>query len=68
MPSVQWIQNVEAPILVVHGDHDQVIPAEMGYKLSQKSNRSTYVLIPGGDHNNLSEFDAYWEAVLSVLK
>ncbi|WP_158320233.1 alpha/beta hydrolase [Bdellovibrio bacteriovorus] len=68
MPSSQWIQNVNAPILIVHGDADQVIPAEMGYKLSQASNRSTYVLIPGGNHNNLSEYGAYWDAVLSILK
>lgn len=68
MPSAQWIQNVEAPILIVHGDHDQVIPAGMGYKLSQASHRSTYVLIPGGNHNNLSEFGAYWDAVMSIIK
>ncbi|MFV8259313.1 alpha/beta hydrolase [Bdellovibrio bacteriovorus] len=68
MPSNQWIRNVESPIVIVHGDQDQVIPAEMGYKLSRFSNRSSYVLIPGGDHNNLSEFESYWDAVNSLLR
>lgn len=68
MPSKQWITKVQVPVLILHGDQDQVIPAEMGYALAQSSPKASCVLIPGGTHSNLSEYSSYWEAIQDYLK
>lgn len=48
------IRDVRAPLLVVNGDRDEVIPFQQGQKLFEMAGEpKKYVKIPGGDHNNL---------------
>jgi len=51
------IPQVTAPVLILHGDRDQVVPFASGqelYKLIRSPKR--FVRIPGGGHENLSSF------------
>lgn len=62
-PSLMWgfdskgkIGKVRAPVLVIHGDADEVIDIQLGRDLFAAANepKSMWVL-PGGGHNNIVE-------------
>jgi pimeloyl-ACP methyl ester carboxylesterase len=68
LPSEEWILQVKAPILALHGDQDEIIPFEHGSKLSSLSPHATFVRIPEGRHNNLAIFDLYWSSIEAFFK
>ena len=39
------------PITVIHGDHDKVVPVEMGRELAALSSKINYQEVKQGDHN-----------------
>lgn len=69
-PSIQKINNVKCPVLIVHGDADDVIPQRLGIELYEKyTGVKKFVSIPGGGHNDL-EFvypDFYWRSIKEFL-
>ncbi|WP_198008662.1 alpha/beta hydrolase [Ahrensia sp. R2A130] len=49
------IGNVEAPILIMHGDHDSVVPLEAGKRLHLAAPLTArFQLIEGAGHNNVT--------------
>ncbi len=47
--------QVKCPVLVVHGDRDAIVPAELGRQLCEAfAGPREFVLVPGAGHNNLS--------------
>jgi fermentation-respiration switch protein FrsA (DUF1100 family) len=58
------IGQVHAPVLIVHGDHDSVIPFDMGQTLYRLANApKRFVPMPGSDHNTLVRdglYDHVW--------
>ncbi len=63
--SAQRIGKVECPILMVHGDRDEMMPVEMSQKLFEnvKSQRKKHVIVPGGTHN-----DVLYDGLIEELK
>ena len=61
--SDQWIQQVRSPVMILHGDQDEVIPFHQGRDLSTIATGSTFVPIPRGHHNDLSVFPRYWSSL-----
>ncbi|HEX5775919.1 MAG TPA: alpha/beta hydrolase [Caulobacteraceae bacterium] len=58
--SSRWIGQVKAPILIVHGDRDSVIPFAMGEKLYQLAPEpKQFVRMRGSDHNTLTRDGLY---------
>ncbi len=58
--SDQWIGKVHVPVLIVHGDHDGVIPFEQGRALFALANQpKAFVAILGGGHDDLPELGLY---------
>jgi pimeloyl-ACP methyl ester carboxylesterase len=56
-------------ILIVHGTADEVIPYHHGEQLSALLKaKAQFVTIPGGKHNNLSDFADYWLAIGAFLE
>jgi fermentation-respiration switch protein FrsA (DUF1100 family) len=50
------IQRVNAPLLIVHGDRDSIVPIELGRALFESAREpKTFWSVPGGDHNDLVE-------------
>ena len=49
------LAGYDGPLLIVHGDQDDVVPFEMGEKLynSARSRQKSFVSIKGAGHNNL---------------
>lgn len=64
------IENLRAPLLVVHGTNDRVIPLTLGKTLYEKAAvTKRFAKIEGADHNNLqSQYAlAYWAAIENFL-
>ena len=61
------IAKVTAPVLILHGDRDEVVPIALGERLYGLANSpKRFVRIPGGGHGNLGGFGAL-EAVKTFL-
>lgn len=51
--AVKRVPQIGAPLLVVHGAEDQLIPPDLGRRLYDAApGRKAYVLVPGGSHHN----------------
>jgi uncharacterized protein len=65
-PTGEYAGRAGCPVLVMHGDADQVIPISNGRELfDQLHHPKRFEIIPGGDHNDLAPSDPrrYWTAV-----
>jgi fermentation-respiration switch protein FrsA (DUF1100 family) len=65
-PTAEWLNRARVPVLQLHGDHDRVIPIELGRELHDRLTvRKQFVVIAGGDHNDGAPSDprAYWDAI-----
>jgi len=65
-----YINQVNAPIHILHGTDDGVVSYDHGKKLYEHIARSdkSFTTINGGGHNNLVTFEAYTKAVTSILE
>jgi fermentation-respiration switch protein FrsA (DUF1100 family) len=65
-PTAEFLRNVRAPVLVMHGDDDRVVPFGLGRALFERiAGPKQFVTVHGGDHNDVTPPDApaYWRAV-----
>ena len=68
--NVSKITRLEAPLLIVHGTFDQVIPIAMGRKVYEAApGDKTFRIFEGVGHNNLSSQFAgqYWQAISAFI-
>jgi len=64
----QFIKNVEAPIHIIHGNKDRLIPISNSLKLKKlKQDDIKITVIHNGGHNNLPSFPAYHEFIYKRL-
>ena len=57
--SDERIGRVSAPLLVLHGDADRVVPIRFGERLFALAREpKRFVRFPGGGHVNLDDFGA----------
>ena len=55
--SVDYIEDIGMPLLVIHGDQDRIIPIEHGERLFAKAkDPKSFAAIPGATHNDLHLF------------
>ncbi len=69
--SIHKIQQVQAPLLVMHGDQDKVIPFEQGQRIFESANQpKTFYTIVGADHNNayVVAGQAYFETMAHFIE
>lgn len=65
------IQNVHAPVLIIHGTDDKVVPYSHGVKLYNTfTGKKKLVTIKQGRHNDLQERDprAFWGSITKFIK
>ena len=67
-PAAAFLQarSTPSPVLVLHGDHDRIVPIDQGRALFEAvSQPKQFVTIPGGDHNDDTPADpaTYWHSV-----
>ena len=64
-----WISDVSCPVYLFHGTKDDIVPyssSEQLFKLIKAEKK--LVTIPGGGHNDLSDFSLYHEQLDKILK
>lgn len=55
--SDRFIARVSAPVMVVHGDEDLIVPLEMGKKIFELANEpKQFLLLPHAGHNDHDQF------------
>ena len=65
-PAGEYLNRANAPVLMLHGDRDSIIPFALGRELfDQVTAPKEFVVIAGGDHNDAAPPDpkAYWAAI-----
>jgi pimeloyl-ACP methyl ester carboxylesterase len=61
------ITRIRTPVLLLHGDRDELIPLAHSEALASLSRAVQLVVIPGAGHGDLHTFDSYRRAVLGAL-
>ncbi|MEZ4815831.1 MAG: alpha/beta fold hydrolase [Bdellovibrionota bacterium] len=61
--TLKWLKNYKQPLLLIHGNQDEVIPVEHSHLLKEALPKSNFKEIVGGTHNNLSDFKDYWSSL-----
>jgi alpha-beta hydrolase superfamily lysophospholipase len=63
-----WIGRVAAPVLLVHGEHDDLIDPVHSRRLQALVPSAKLLLVPGAGHNDLQLFPAYLEGIAGALR
>ncbi len=63
----QFIKKVEAPIKIIHGNKDRLIPYSHSVRLTEIKEEIDLITIDGGGHNNLPDFPEYHEILYDLL-
>ena len=63
------LKDATCPIFIFHGTEDSIVPIESGRRLfeSLDPTNSRFIVIEGGGHNNLANYDSYQEALNKIL-
>lgn len=68
MPTNEFIRQVSAPIVLVHGDHDNLIPYNSSLRLKVLLKPGDHLItIRGGGHNGLTETPQYQQVLPNIL-
>ncbi len=64
-----YLKTLEVPLLLLHGDKDEVVPYSSGKKLFESilNPHKKLVTLPGGKHNNLDSFPEFWLEIEKFL-
>ena len=65
------IKNINAPLLVIHGTNDHVIPFSMGEEIYENAQTTKQLItIKGAGHNNLHDAyrQEYWLPIFNFIK
>ncbi len=68
-PSVDYIKNLNIPILILAAEYDEIIPQDLTEKLVKSISHGhyRYYVIPGTSHNTISESPDYWKYIQDFL-
>jgi len=65
------VAALNAPVSVVHGDRDRLIPPRMGETVFESAKvKGKWLLVPEASHNDVEQSggDAYWDWLVSALE
>ena len=67
--SLAHADGVEAPLLVLAGERDDLIPSEYSRRLHDAwPGHKQWVLVPNADHNDIHTSPGYWPAIREFLE
>jgi pimeloyl-ACP methyl ester carboxylesterase len=68
LPTNEFVQRVSAPVVLFHGDHDEVIPYNSSVRLKALLKPADQLItIEGGRHNNLLDTPQYQRVIQRLL-
>lgn len=63
-----FLEKVEAPVTVLHGDEDKLIPIECSFKLKEGFKKiDKLIILKGANHHRMSENKDYQLAIKAIL-
>jgi hypothetical protein len=63
-----WIPDVTCPVYLFHGAKDDIVPCSSSERLLKLiKTEKELIIIPGGGHNDLSDFTLYQEQLNHIL-
>jgi uncharacterized protein len=62
------LAQVRTPVLLVHGERDEIIDASHSRRLLRAAPQAEFVLIAGAGHNDLQAFPQYLDAIAQRLR
>lgn len=69
IPTGQFLQQVKAPVSILHGSSDWVIPYRSAEKLKKYLKAGDeFITLPGGGHNNLNDLPLFHTKLDSLLQ
>jgi|CXWL01.1.fsa_nt_gi pimeloyl-ACP methyl ester carboxylesterase len=52
-PLIEYVRRIKLPLLVIHGNHDTVVPIDMGRQVYEAAPQpKEWYVVEGGDHND----------------
>ena len=66
-PNYKWIQKVQAPLLIIHGDNDQIISPWHSKQLSDECNNCQLWQIQDLGHNDLFLAPNYFQNIFTFI-
>jgi len=64
----QQIRGIEAPVLLVHGEDDVVVPVDHGRRLAAAGSANVELLVlPGRGHSDCNDDELFWPRVNALL-
>ena len=67
--SLAAARRIHIPALVIHGDHDDLIPASQGRQIAEAlAGPKQWVLVPGAGHNDLFSRPEVWREIAAFLR
>ena len=64
----QWASKVSAPVLVIHGDMDEICPIEDGRAIADSAPNGELFVVEGGHHNDLWTDEAFREQCTDAVR
>ncbi len=69
IPTYQYLQAVDFPVVIFHGTNDGVIPYRCAARLKQDLKPTDkFITVPGADHHNINQQEIYYRVIDSLLK
>lgn len=67
-PNNEFAEQISAPVTIFHGSNDRVVPIASALQLNEiYGKQANFIKIEHGMHNNLSEYDVYWQEIKNIL-
>ncbi len=62
------VDAVDVPLLLVHGDADDVVPIGDLYEIAEAHGDAEIVVVPGGGHSDLEPFEPYVADIIAFFE
>lgn len=59
---------LDVPLLLVHGDADEVVPVSNLYEIAEAHGHAEVVIVPGGGHSDLAPFEPYVAEIVEFFE
>jgi pimeloyl-ACP methyl ester carboxylesterase len=68
LPTYEYLKKVTAPVIILHGTNDGVIPYNSALQLKKQFKPGDeFITLENGEHNNLASFAAFQQKIDSLL-